>query len=155
MAKIVRDDAGNPVPQYLNADGTAYEAAKGAGGAIDVNVKVSELPEGASTEAKQDSIIGYVDQIETLLTAIKDTSGIKKINDPLPTGANVIGKTGLQVAGADVTQANPVPCSITGSLAKLSTEPFPAGVDGNTLIEFYPDNNNKYYKYYLGEWRLI
>jgi len=44
---------------------------------------------------------------------------------------------------------------IVGSLAKLSTEPFPAGVDGNTLIEFYPDNNNKYYRYYLGEWRLI
>lgn len=36
-----------------------------------------------ATEAKQDTIITYVDQLETILTAIKDTAGIKKITDPI------------------------------------------------------------------------
>jgi len=44
-----------------------------------------------ATEAKQDTIIGYIDTLETLLTAIKDTDGIKKITDALPAGTNNIG----------------------------------------------------------------
>jgi len=36
-----------------------------------------------ATEAKQDAIITYIDQLETILTAIKDTAGIKKITDPI------------------------------------------------------------------------
>jgi hypothetical protein len=96
-----------------------------------VDIASSELPTGAATEAKQDDIIakdfatettlntvaGYVDEIETLLTAIKDTAGIKKITDALPAGENRLGKMGIQVAGADVAAGNPVPTSLVGSLA--------------------------------------
>ena len=42
-----------------------------------------------------------------------------------------------------------------GNLPKLSTDPFPAGVDGNTCIEFWPDNTTKSYYYYLGVWRVL
>ncbi|RJQ25438.1 MAG: hypothetical protein C4589_11245 [Peptococcaceae bacterium] len=49
-----------------------------------VDVDSSALPTGAATAAKQDTVIGYIDTLETLLTAIKDTDGIKKIVDPLP-----------------------------------------------------------------------
>jgi len=73
----------------------------------DVDVLSCALPTGASTEA-------------TLLS-IKDTSGIKKITDALPTGTNVLGKTGIQVADADVSAVNPVPTSIVGSLANNQT----------------------------------
>ena len=38
-----------------------------------------------STAAKQDVIAGHVDDVETLLTAIKDTDGIKKITDTVST----------------------------------------------------------------------
>lgn len=50
-----------------------------------VEVVYSQLPEGAATEAKQDMIAGHVDDVETLLTAIKDTDGIKKITDTVST----------------------------------------------------------------------
>lgn len=49
------------------------------------------LPVGAATEAKQDAILSYIDSVETLLTAIKDTEGVKRISDPLPAGNNKIG----------------------------------------------------------------
>jgi hypothetical protein len=51
---------------------------------------------------------------------------------------------------------NSVRTTIVGSLAKLSTEAFPTGVEDYTLIEFYPDPlDNKYYRYYSGQWREI
>lgn len=36
---ILRDEVGNPIPQYQTATPNVFEAAKGSGGAIDVNVK--------------------------------------------------------------------------------------------------------------------
>lgn len=54
-----------------------------------------------ATEAKQDVIAGYIDGIEALLTAVKDSDGIKKIADALPAGTNIIGKTGLVNAAGD------------------------------------------------------
>jgi len=113
---IVRDESGNPKPQYETATPNVFEAAKGSGGAIDTNIKA-----------------------------------------PLPAGEAILGKVGIdQTVGQNIVSfgATAQPVSITGSLAKLSTEEFPVGVDGNTCIEFYPDNTTKYY-YYYGAWREI
>lgn len=73
----------------------------------DVDVLSSALPTGASTEAtllliktKTDNIpsdpakeSGKLTSLETILTAIKDTAGIKKIVDALPAGDSTIGRT--------------------------------------------------------------
>lgn len=75
----------------------------------DVDVLSSALPTGASTEAtlllikaKTDNIPsdparegGKLTSLETILTAIKNTDGIKKIVDALPAGDNVIGRAKL------------------------------------------------------------
>jgi len=66
----------------------------------------SALPAGAATEAKQDAIIGYIDALETLLAAIKDTDGIKKITDPLPAGTNNIGSVNTEFPDAVVLADN-------------------------------------------------
>lgn len=52
-----------------------------------------------ATSAKQDTLIGHVDGLETLITAIKDTDGVKKITDALPTGDNSIGRVKLTDGG--------------------------------------------------------
>lgn len=96
-------DAGKPVKVGGKAaDPTALPAAVAAGdrvnalfdllGRLFVRMDIAPpLSAGAATEAKQDSIIGYIDTLETLLTDIRDTAGIKKITDPLPAGTNNIG----------------------------------------------------------------
>ena len=64
-----------------------------------------------ATEAKQDSIIGYIDSLEALLTAIKDTDGIKKITDQLPAGTNNIGSVNTELPDAAAladSAANPI-----------------------------------------------
>lgn len=48
-----------------------------------VTVSSSALPSGASSAAKQDAMIGYIDGLEADLAAIKSTAGIKKITDPV------------------------------------------------------------------------
>lgn len=68
------------------------------------------LPTGASTSAKQDTIIGHVDGIEGLLTTIdSDTSSLAgtvsgseiqvDVVASLPTGTNAIGKIGHDITG--------------------------------------------------------
>jgi len=64
----------------------------------DVDVLSCALPTGASTEA-------------TLLS-IKDTSGIKKITDALPSGSNLIGKVGIDQTTPGTTNG----VSIVGNL---------------------------------------
>jgi hypothetical protein len=55
----------------LGTDGTNYQVLKtDSSGELQVDVLSSALPTGASTSAKQDTIIGHVDGIETLLTTI-------------------------------------------------------------------------------------
>jgi hypothetical protein len=68
-----------------------------------IAVAVKEVPATVATAAKQDTLIGHVDgletlvtSLETLLTSIKATDGIKKITDALPAGTNLIGKTGAK-----------------------------------------------------------
>jgi hypothetical protein len=101
-------DAGKPVkiggkaadPAALPADvaaGDRVNALFDLKGRLFTRMDIAPpLPTGAATEAKQDAIIGYIDALETLLTAIKDTDGIKKITDALPAGNNTIG--GVNIA---------------------------------------------------------
>ena len=58
------------------------------------------LPTGASTEAKQDAT-------NTVLTAIRDTAGIKKITDALPAGTNRIGQTGYTLRRVSTSFVRP------------------------------------------------
>lgn len=74
----------------------------------DVDVLSSALPTGASTSAKQDTIIGYIDGLETLLIAIKDIDGIKKIIDPLP-ATNEAGTALASAARTTTTNSSDLP----------------------------------------------
>ena len=73
-------------------------------------------------------------------------------------GAPVLDGDGSQqvVAVQSTNGRIQVDAVLNGSLAKLSTEPDPAGEEGNTLTVFYPDPvDNRYYRYYNGAWREI
>lgn len=48
MAILIKDDNGVPAPQYLNAGGSAYEALRGASGAMSVAVAAA-LPAGSNS----------------------------------------------------------------------------------------------------------
>lgn len=71
-----------------------------------VDVVSSALPAGAATAAKQDTIIGAVDGLENLITAIRDTNGIKKIADALPAGDNNIGNIDVVSTPADAVHGS-------------------------------------------------
>lgn len=75
---------------------------------------LSQLDVALSTRASQTTAAS----LETLLTAIRDTAGIKKITDPLPTGTNTIGKTDQGLAN---TAANRWPVQHTDGTNFLPT----------------------------------
>jgi hypothetical protein len=134
---LLRDINGTLIPQYFGADGQWHPAegnesgmevqvigsALPAGAATSAN-QASEitalnalltllgttgiaLPTGGSTAANQSSAITLITALQTILTAIRDTSGIKKITDQLPAGTNNIGDVDIATmpsipAGANV-----------------------------------------------------
>ena len=59
MPSILLDSTGKPIPQYKNAAGTAFEAVRGANGAMDINVK-SNIATPAGT-----NVIGKIQPIDT------------------------------------------------------------------------------------------
>lgn len=113
-------------------DSTTEDTLKvNSDGSIDVNV------DGVATSAKQDTIIGHVDGIETLLTSIKDTDGIKKILEALPSGNNTIGKVIIDSAPEiEVKNDSGNPLTVSGtvavnSLPNVTVNALPAG--SNTI----------------------
>ena len=120
-AAIKKDVDNKPVPQIYNQLLDAYEVLQGRNGAnrvelfdadgnavdletlltaivtklTDVAITSSALPTGAATAAKQDTLKTAIDALATVMTAIKDATGIKKITDALPAGTNNIGKVTL------------------------------------------------------------
>jgi hypothetical protein len=92
----------------------------------DVKAKTDNLDVALSTRASQTTVASILTQldvalstrasqttaaaIETILAAIRDTAGIKKITDQLPTGTNTIGKTDQGLAN---TAANRWPFYLT------------------------------------------
>lgn len=62
-----------------------------SGSEMQVDVVTSALPSGAATSAKQDTIIGHVDGIETLLTAIDGhVDGLETSNSAIQTSVELI-----------------------------------------------------------------
>lgn len=86
-----------------------------------VVVASSALPAGASTSAKQDTLIGHVDGIEGLLTTIDVDTG--NIDGKLPSGLTV-SSTRLLVDGSGVTQ--PVSGPLTDTQLRASAVPVSA-----------------------------
>lgn len=109
------------------------------------------LPTGAATETtlgniktKTDNIPsdparegGKLTTIDTTLTAIKSTDGIKKITDALPTGDNTIGRAkvtdGTNVLGVDSQNHAYVSGKAAAGVAPSSNPVSVSGIDGSGL----------------------
>lgn len=97
----------------------------------DVDVASSALPTGASTSAKQDTVIGHLDGVEGLLTTIDGDTGTLAgavsgsemqvdVVGALPAGTNNIGDVDVLTVPADPFGVNADAASATGSIsAKL------------------------------------
>lgn len=118
-----------PLQVTLANTGANATAVKTDGSAVTQPVSAASLPlpTGASTSAKQDTIIGHVDGIETLLTTIDaDTGNVSTKIDtvagavsgtemqvdivaPLPAGTNGIGKltanSGVTIGAVEIASA--------------------------------------------------
>ena len=94
----VIDDAGSKLLKVATRlhDGSAfYTGAKETGGNLaDIKTKTDNIPSDPAKES------GKLTTIDSTLTAIKSTDGIKKIVDALPTGSNTIGKVDQGAAGS-------------------------------------------------------
>lgn len=108
-------------------------------GKVDINS--SALPTGAATSAKQDTLKTAIDTVATLLTAIKNTTGIKKITDALPAGTNNIGKVtfdgstkDLRGKAADKPAASSVDVGTT--YWSIDTDPHADSVEVSNGIEW-------------------
>lgn len=107
---IKKDVDNKPIPQLYDALKDAYEVLQGRNGANRV-----ELFDSGGNAI---DIATLLTSISTLLTAIKDTAGIKKITDALPAGTNTLG--GIKVVGNDaLIQGN---LSLTGAAQQLPSQ---------------------------------
>lgn len=119
-AGALQVDVASALPAGTNAIGKL--AANSGVDIGDVDVTSCALPTGASTSAKQDTIIGHLDGVEGLLTTIDGDTGALAacasgselqvdIVGALPAGANAIGKlaanTGVDIGDVDVTSVVP------------------------------------------------
>jgi hypothetical protein len=142
--EILYDKDGNPIPQYYNPTADAYEPSQGASGKLAVRASeletlltalggyvdglegkdfatqttlaaiLAKIIAAPATEAKQDSIITYVDGIEGVLgaaVALPSANTIAaRLKDlltgiVLSGGTNVIGKVGIdQTSGQNLVQ---------------------------------------------------
>jgi hypothetical protein len=117
-AAIIAQRAGGPsadfIPVEANSAGhlqinVADELPAGDNNIGNVDVASSALPAGAATEA---SLLTRLTQttgaaILTVLTAIRDSAGIKKIVDALPVGDNLIGRQKITDDGTQVATIIP------------------------------------------------
>jgi hypothetical protein len=91
---------GKIAPQHFDQTKDDYDYTTGENGAINVNVKA--MPAGMASDAKLDSILEKLGDLEAELTAIKTTDGIKKIADTVGITAsdNAIAALGALAAAA-------------------------------------------------------
>ena len=85
----------------------------------DVDVVSSALPTGAATETTLSALNVNAADIETILTAIRDTAGVKKITDSLPAGTNRIGavrNVDANDAAIDLARDTSIPSGSRGFL---------------------------------------
>jgi hypothetical protein len=138
----------------LDAIQTAVEKLDDAvaGSELQVDVVASALPTGAATAAKQDTIIGHVDGIETVLGTIDaDTSALAgcvggsemqvDVVGALPAGSNAIGKlaanSGVDIGDVDVTSV--VPGVAATSLGKAEDAAHSSGDTGVQVLAVRKD----------------
>ena len=91
---IQKDVDGKPIPQYYNILQDVYEVLQGRNGANRVELY--------DKDGNAVDLAALFTAIETILAAIKDTAGIKKIVDALPAGTNNIGKVTLDGSTKDL-----------------------------------------------------
>jgi len=91
---IQKDVDGKPIPQYYDPVLDAYRVLQGRNGANRVELYDAD---GNSIDLE-----ALFTAIETILLAIKDIAGIKKIVDALPAGTNNIGKVTLDGSTKDL-----------------------------------------------------
>lgn len=80
MADLLLDDGGKPIPQYKNTAGTAFEAVRGAAGAMDVNVKNTSLATTLEELPAGTNMIGKVQLVDAASVAYKISDTIKAVN---------------------------------------------------------------------------
>jgi len=106
-----------------------------------ITVDASVLPTGASTEAKQDTLIAKDFATQTTLTAIKDTDGIKKITDAVTIVGNVadnVTVSGNPVLSAGLYSAIPVTRD-DGDVVTLQTTANGALLTQTTIVGSLPN----------------
>jgi len=91
-----------------------------------VSVASLPLPSGASTEATLSALNTNAADIETILTNIRDTAGVKKITDALPAGTNNIGDVDV------VSSALPAGAATESTVATLATQATAALIKAKT-----------------------
>lgn len=78
-----------------DGSGTSYVPIVDSDGQLQVDVLSNALPTGASTSAKQDTVIGHLDGVEGLLTTIDGDTG--NISTKIDTIAGAVSGTEVQV----------------------------------------------------------
>ena len=125
-ASILYDANGNPVA--IVNDGGVYRIAglqkiQNVGG-TQINPATQETLATRASEATLSAADTKLGTIDSVLDAIKDTSGIKKITDPLPAGTNNIGDVDV------LSSALPTGAATEATLATRATEATLQSVDG-------------------------
>ena len=106
-----------------DGSGTSYVPLVDSDGHLQVDALSTALPSGAATEAKQDTIIGHVDGVETLLTGIDaDTNAIKTAVELLDNAVdgNYLN-VNMNLAGSDA-QAGEGTISATTQRVTIATD---------------------------------
>ena len=118
--KIKRDVDGNPVPQMYNPAIDDYEVLQGGSGASKVDVEASALPAGAATEAKQDSTISELQNLQGKDFATQTTLAaiLSKIISAPATEAK---QNALNALIGEV-QANPTANTLLARIKNLETK---------------------------------
>lgn len=112
-------------PVRTDPTGTTAQPVTDNGGSLTVDATSWPLPTGAATEATLGTLATEATlsalntnaaDIETILTAIRDTAGIKKITDALPAGDNNIGNVDV------VSSALPTGAATEATLATRAAD---------------------------------
>lgn len=114
---IQKDVDGKPIPQYYDPILDAYRVLQGRNGANRV-----ELYDADGNPIDLEALFIA---IETILLAIKDTAGIKKIVDALPAGTNNIGKVTFDGSTMEYygksTDTKPTPDKVGATFFEIDT----------------------------------
>lgn len=105
-----------------------------AGTEMQVDVLTSALPTGASTSAKQDTVIGHLDGVEGLLTTIDADTGSIDSKTPALGQALAAASVPVVLPAAQITTLTP-PAAITGFATSAKQDTLISHVDGiETLL---------------------